>query len=90
MESELEVLRMVRQQDLHGTLANKPPPICKPSESLALQQKSLSLYMYESITHYIVQLELVMATQHPEHYIGDAADGASLIDFGASPRGTLA
>ena len=87
-ESELEVLRMVRQQDLHKTLSNRVQAICTPADILALQQKALSLYMSESVEHYIVQL--VMATRHPEHYLGEAANGSSLIEFGASPRGTLA
>lgn len=87
-ESELEVLRMVRQQDQHKAFAGKPQPICKPADILALQQKSLALYMSESVEHYIVQL--VMATRHPEHYLGEAANGASFIEYGASPRGTLA
>lgn len=87
-ESELEVLRMVRQQDQHKTLSNRVQAICTPADILALQQKALSLYMSESVEHYIVQL--VMATRHPEHYLGEAANGSSLIEFGASPRGTLA
>ncbi|MFI8621031.1 AAA family ATPase [Marinomonas sp. NPDC078689] len=87
-ESELEVLRMVRQQDLHKTFSSSVQTICTPADILALQQKALSLYMSESVEHYIVQL--VMATRHPEHYLGDTANGNSLIDFGASPRGTLA
>lgn len=87
-ESELEVLRLVRQQDLHKTFASKTQTVCSPADILALQQKALSLYMSESVEHYIVQL--VMATRHPEHYLGETANGSSLIDFGASPRGTLA
>jgi MoxR-like ATPase len=55
---------------------------------LALQQKALSLYMSESVEQYIVQL--VMATRQPELYLGDAGKGTNLIEFGASPRGTLA
>ena len=86
--SELDVLRLVRQQDLHKTSASKPQPICKPHEILELQHKALSLYMSESVEQYIVQL--VMATRQPELYLGDAGKGTNLIEFGASPRGTLA
>ncbi|ETI61922.1 AAA family ATPase [Marinomonas profundimaris] len=86
--SELDVLRLVRQQDLHKTAASKPQPVCKPSDILALQQKALSLYMSESVEQYIVQL--VMATRQPELYLGEAGKGTNLIEFGASPRGTLA
>ena len=86
--SELEVLRLVRQQDLHKTSASAPQPLCQPNDILELQQKALSLYMSESVEEYIVQL--VMATRQPELYLGDAAKGTNLIEFGASPRGTLA
>jgi MoxR-like ATPase len=86
--SELEVLRLVRQQDLHKTSISTSQPLCKPSDILALQQKALSLYMSDSVEQYIVQL--VMATRQPELYLGDAGKGTNLIEFGASPRGTLA
>ncbi|QUX91457.1 AAA family ATPase [Marinomonas sp. A3A] len=86
--SELDVLRLVRQQDLHKTSTSKPQPVCKPHEILELQHKALSLYMSESVEQYIVQL--VMATRQPELYLGEAGKGTNLIEFGASPRGTLA
>ncbi|MCW8356508.1 MoxR family ATPase [Marinomonas pontica] len=86
--SELDVLRLVRQQDLHKTASSKPQPICTPSDILKLQQNALALYMSESVEQYIVQL--VMATRQPELYLGDAGKGSHLIEFGASPRGTLA
>ena len=86
--SELDVLRLVRQQDLHKTTTSKPQPVCKPHDILELQHKALSLYMSESVEQYIVQL--VMATRQPERYLGEAGKGTNLIEFGASPRGTLA
>ena len=86
--SELDVLRLVRQQDLHKTSTSKQQPVCKPHEILELQHKALSLYMSESVEQYIVQL--VMATRQPELYLGEAGKGTNLIEFGASPRGTLA
>ena len=66
--SELEVLRLVRQQDLHKTSAGQSQPICKPDDILQLQHQALSLYMSESVEQYIVQL--VMATRQPELYLG--------------------
>ncbi|TYL47518.1 AAA family ATPase [Marinomonas sp. IMCC 4694] len=86
--SELEVLRLIRQQDLHKTTSSATAPICTPSDIIELQQKALSLYMSDSVERYIVQL--IMATRHPELYLGDAGKGTDLIEFGASPRGTLA
>lgn len=86
-ESELSVLRLVRQQDLHKSDVLPKQSICRPEDIIAMQKKALSLYMSESVEHYIVQL--VMATRHPEHYVGDVSQ-EKLIEFGASPRGTLA
>lgn len=86
--SELDVLRLVRQQDLHKTIAGPTHPICTPNDVLQLQHQALSLYMSDSVEEYIVQL--IMATRQPEHYLGDAGKGTHLIEFGASPRGTLA
>ncbi|MCV2402171.1 MoxR family ATPase [Marinomonas sp. C2222] len=86
--SELEVLRLVRQQDLHKTANNKPQALCQPSDILALQQQALNLYMSESVEQYIVQL--VMATRQPELYLGNNSADENLIEFGASPRATLA
>ncbi|MFT2097668.1 AAA family ATPase [Marinomonas sp. 2405UD66-6] len=86
--SELEVLRLVRQQDLHKTATSTAQPLCKPSDILELQQKALSLYMSESVEQYIVQL--VMATREPALYLGEAGKVENLIEFGASPRATLA
>ncbi|RBO83770.1 MoxR-like ATPase [Marinomonas aquiplantarum] len=86
--SELEVLRLVRQQDLHKTTTDKPQALCRPEQILALQQQALGLYMSESVEQYIVQL--VVATRQPELYLGQQAQDLKLIEFGASPRGTLA
>lgn len=86
--SELEVLRLVRQQDLHKTANDKPQALCQPDDILALQQQALSLYMSESVEQYIVQL--VMATRQPELYLGNNSADENLIEFGASPRATLA
>ncbi|MEO9655314.1 AAA family ATPase [Marinomonas sp.] len=87
-ESELNVLRLVRQQDLHKTQQFTPAAICQPEQILQLQQQALGLYMSESVEQYIVQL--VMATRHPEMFLGDKDNSRKLIEFGASPRGTLA
>ncbi|WP_394180334.1 AAA family ATPase [Marinomonas posidonica] len=86
--SELEVLRLVRQQDLHKTTTDKPQALCRPEQILALQQQALGLYMSENVEQYIVQL--VVATRQPELYLGQQAQDLKLIEFGASPRGTLA
>ncbi|MDB4837368.1 MoxR family ATPase [Marinomonas sp.] len=84
--SELEVLRLVRQQDLHNTTSGKAQPLCQPNDILALQQQALGLYMSESVEHYIVQL--IMATRQPGVYLNNPEE--NLIEYGASPRATLA
>ncbi|MCB5162402.1 AAA family ATPase [Marinomonas algarum] len=86
--SELDVLRLVRQQDLHKTLSGPNTSICTPADILQLQHQALSLYMSESVEEYIVQL--IMATRYPERYLADTGKETRLIEFGASPRGTLA
>ncbi|GAB3477606.1 AAA family ATPase [Marinomonas epiphytica] len=86
-KSELEVLRLVRQQDLHNDSQSTVQPLCQTQDILALQKAALSLYMSESVEEYIVQI--VMATRHPEHYLKEQA-GSQLIEYGAGPRATLA
>ena len=87
-QSELDVLRLVRQQDLHKGQQLATASICQPEQILQLQQQALGLYMSEAVEQYIVQL--VMATRHPERYLEGDNSKQSLIEFGASPRGTLA
>ena len=87
-KSELEVLRLVRQQDLHKTQDSATQALCHPEQILTLQQQALGLYMSENVEQYIVQL--IMATRQPELFLGKEAQDLHLIEFGASPRGTLA
>ena len=86
-ETELNVLRLVRQNDLN-TDPQRPSPVATPKDILALQAAALNIYMAESVEQYIVHL--VMATREPEKYFNDNNEFASLIDYGVSPRGTLA
>lgn len=85
-EDELGILRRIRKQSKQ---APHPIPICTSKDILNLRKIALDMYMAESVEEYIVQL--VMATRHSEKYLtqeGAVAD--TLIEFGASPRATLA
>jgi len=82
-ESEQKILRLVR-----GEAMDKAPvrgETMSQADIFAARQETLNLHLSESVEKYIVQL--VMATREPQHYGEDIADW---IDFGASPRGTIA
>ena len=61
-------------------------PVASPEELLDARRRISELYMDERIVDYIV--DLVHATRHPTE-VG-AADLVPLIEFGASPRATIA
>ncbi|MAF15576.1 MAG: AAA family ATPase [Marinomonas sp.] len=85
-ETERQVLQLVREQDKQST------PASTSSISLDdikdLQQQALNVYMADAVEQYIIHL--VMATRQPTQYFEDDGQMASLIDFGVSPRATLA
>jgi MoxR-like ATPase len=85
-ETERQVLQLVREQDKQSA------PASTSSISLDdikdLQQQALNVYMADAVEQYIIHL--VMATRQPTQYFEDDGQMASLIDFGVSPRATLA
>lgn len=82
-EDELKILQLVRNQS--SNTSQPVTPSCSEQEILALRQQTLKMYMAEPVENYIVQL--VIATRNPEHYMPDMA---KLIEYGASPRATIA
>lgn len=82
-DSELQILRLARGEALH--LAQDSISKLSQADILNARQEIMSLHLSEAVEQYIVQL--VMASRKPEHY-GD--DLASWIEYGASPRGTIA
>lgn len=82
-DAEQKILRLVRGE------AMEQAPIrgenMSQADIFAARQETLNLHLSEAVEKYIVQL--VMATRRPEQY-GD--DLANWIDYGASPRGTIA
>lgn len=83
VDAERQILRLVRNEVADGS-QTPPSPVTQKS-LFAARKEALSIYMSESVEEYIVQL--IHATRNPQNY---SADLAPLIDFGSSPRGTIA
>ena len=59
-------------------------PILHQGDVMQARREILRLHLSKSVEEYIVQL--VLATRDPGRYV---ADLASLVEFGASPRGSI-
>jgi MoxR-like ATPase len=82
-ETELEILRLTRNEAMHAEAVS--PPSLSQSDILHARQDVLKIHLDEALEQYIVQL--IIATRQPERY---DADLANWIEFGASPRATIA
>jgi MoxR-like ATPase len=84
--SERSILQLVRNEHLTNTVNEslKPPKISQDT-IFGARQEILRLHMAPVVEEYMVQL--TMATRNPEVY---GEDLASWLDYGASPRGTIA
>ena len=83
-ESEQKILQLVRNEFRHQSDVTPPSPITQ-STLFAARQEVLALHMAESVERYIVQL--VIATRQAKAY---DAELASWIEYGVSPRATIA
>jgi MoxR-like ATPase len=83
LDSERQILHLVRDEARKVHVA--PPAVVPKTILFAARQEVLNIHMAEAVEEYILQL--VMATRNP-HLYGKELD--SWIDFGASPRGTIA
>ncbi len=83
-EAERKILEVVRQEDRDASDIHRPPPI-QQREVFAFRNEILDLHMAPAVEEYIVQL--IMATRNPEAF---SKTLKGRIDFGASPRGTIA
>lgn len=85
--SERNILQLVRQEAIAEQAKTPPPARPKISQAtiFAIRDEILKLHMAPIVEDYIVQL--TMATRQPELY---GEDLANWLDFGASPRGTIA
>jgi MoxR-like ATPase len=82
-ETELDILRLTRGEELHGDVA-MPDPL-RQQDIFAARKEVLEIFMDEHVENYLVQL--VIATRQAEHY---SADLARWLSYGASPRATIA
>lgn len=82
-ETELKILRLTRDEAL-GENPVIPDPISQ-DDIFAARKDLLKIHLAESLENYIVQL--IIATREPQNYDPKLA---SLIEFGGSPRATIA
>ena len=83
LESERKILHLVRNEARH--IESTAPARVSQETLFAARQEVLNIHMAPAVEEYILQL--VMATRQPERY---SKELAAWIDFGASPRGTIA
>ncbi|AMX02659.1 AAA family ATPase [Microbulbifer thermotolerans] len=82
-EAEAKILRLARSEASHGE--NHPSEIITQETIFRARQEILGMQMVEAVETYTVQL--VIATREPAKYDSELA---SWLDFGASPRATIA
>jgi len=87
VSSEVKIMRQVRKEALGDSQALELPATLPLSQQtiFSVRQQILSLHMADSVEEYIAQL--VNATRNPQAY---SADLEQWIQYGASPRATLA
>ena len=83
-ESEKKILQLVRSEAISNSQAEEPFTL-KQSDIMKARQEVLQIHMSDAVESYIVSL--TMATRNPRQYGGELE---RWIDFGVSPRGTLA
>jgi len=84
LSAERQILALVRGEARAETPA-APAAVLSQSDIFAARQEVMQVHMAESVDEYLVQL--VLATRHPQKY---GADLAGWIEYGASPRATIA
>ncbi len=82
--SERSILQLVRNEAMDAE-EDAPPNAVTQEAIFSARQELLSLHMAPVVEEYIVQL--TMATRNPGAY---GEDLANWLDYGASPRGTIA
>lgn len=85
LDAERKILRLAREEQAESDQAPQPQFEIPQSAVFEARDEVRRLHMSEAVEEYIVQL--TMATRDPGVY-GD--DLARWIDFGCSPRGTIA
>jgi len=82
-QAETQILRLARNEA--SGVAPPAPELISEAAIQAARAEVLALHMAPAVEEYIVQL--IMATRRPENY---DAEVAQWLDFGASPRATIA
>ena len=83
IDSERQILKLIQ-----GEEKKLPPPQfdkITQNDIFAARQEVLNTYMAPELEEYLVQF--IIATRHPEAY---GEEIAKLIQYGVSPRGTIA
>jgi MoxR-like ATPase len=83
LEAERKILHLARQEASYQSV--EAPAVISESSILAARQEVLGLHMADTVENYLVHL--INATRRPAQYNKELA---SLIEFGASPRATIA
>lgn len=82
--TELDILRLHREQLLNPTQVQSPPPSLSQDLIFSAREALLHVHLSKELEEYLVQL--IMATRDASPY---GMDLANWIRYGASPRGTL-
>ncbi|MDP5029238.1 MAG: MoxR family ATPase [Paraglaciecola sp.] len=82
-ETELEILRLTRNEALHTNMIEAPN--LTQADIFKARQELLKIHLDEGLEKYLVQL--IIATRQPDKFDNDLANW---IEFGASPRATIA
>ncbi|MBF0160772.1 MAG: MoxR family ATPase [Magnetococcales bacterium] len=86
LSEEREILHLVRAEAQQKQRGPAPIPLqMRQSDLMAARQEVLHVYMAERVEEYLLQL--VHATRNPGKY---GHDLASVLQYGASPRATIA
>ncbi len=83
-DAEHKILQLVRGETLKQE-PPKPAAILNQSDIFTARAEIVGMHMADSVEEYLIQL--VMATRQPHAY---SEDIARWIEYGASPRGTIA
>lgn len=83
-DTEKSILRLARNEAKTGNTIAAPSRLGE-ADLLAAREAALNIHMADSVEEYLVQL--VLATRHPGRY---DASLERLIEYGASPRATIA
>ena len=85
LDAERKILQLVRSESIKNAEPIPAPAPVLQRTLFSARQQVLALHMAPAVEEYIVQL--IMASRQPDHY---SSDLATWIEFGASPRGTIA